>query len=65
MKDNSGKHPEPKGKTDYNGAVLAIGAALGLLFGMLLFQNHFYGGAIGALFGFFVGVIIEIQRHRQ
>jgi hypothetical protein len=65
MKDNPDQQPGSKGKIDYNGAVLAISVALGLLFCMLLFQNHFFGGAMGALFGFFVGVVIEVQRHRK
>jgi hypothetical protein len=65
MKDNPDQQPDSKDKTEYNGAVLAISVALGLLFGMLLFQNHFFGGAMGALFGFFIGVVIEYQRHRK
>jgi uncharacterized membrane protein len=43
----------------------AIGAALGLLFGMMLLNNLAIGGGIGAICGLVAGVIIDKQNSRN
>lgn len=39
----------------YAGGGLALGAALGLLFGLLLFENLAFGCVIGAVAGLVIG----------
>ena len=47
------------------GAGLPIGAALGFIFGMLLFENLIFGAGIGAALGLIVGAIIDAQRGQE
>ena len=63
MADNSSKQPDLKRKIVYAG--LGIGAALGMLFGMLFFENQAFGTGIGAIVGFFVGAVIDAQSPRR
>lgn len=49
----------------YTGSGLAIGAALGLLFGLMLFENMAFGTLIGAVLGLMVGAIIDAREGRQ
>jgi uncharacterized membrane protein len=63
MIDNSGKQPDLKHKIVYAGT--GIGAALGMLFGMLFFENQAFGTGIGAIVGLIVGTVINAQSPRR
>ena len=43
----------------YAGAGLATGAAIGMIFGLLLFENLAWGCVIGAAVGLVVGAAID------
>lgn len=42
---------------------LAIGAALGMIFGMMLFDQLAYGALIGAGAGLIIGAVLDAQKH--
>ena len=49
----------------YAGAGLAIGAAIGMMFGLMLFENLAWGSGIGAGVGLVFSAAIDAQmRHR-
>jgi uncharacterized membrane protein len=52
-------------KNLFAGAGLPIGAALGFIFGMLLFDNLIFGAGIGAALGLIIGAIIDGQRGKE
>lgn len=43
----------------YAGAGLAIGAAIGMLFGLMLFEDMAWGSGIGAAAGLLIGAAID------
>ena len=49
----------------FAGAGIPIGAALGLIFGMLLFDNLIFGAGIGAALGLIIGAIIDAQQKKD
>ena len=49
----------------YAGSGLAIGAAIGMVFGLMLFENLAWGCVIGAAVGLVVGAAIDAQRHHE
>jgi uncharacterized membrane protein len=46
----------------FAGAGLALGAAFGILIGMLLFDNPWYGPVIGAFAGLIIVFIVGLSR---
>lgn len=46
----------------FAGGGMFLGAAVGILLGMLLFDNPWYGLIIGAVLGLIIGGGIEISR---
>ena len=57
------KNPN-NGKILYAGAGISIGAALGLIFGLLLFDDVIFGPMIGVAAGLIVGAIVDAQRKK-
>lgn len=58
----SGSRTEKSQRTAYHaGAGLAIGAAVGMIFGLLLFENLAMGSAIGAGVGLVMGAAVDAQ----
>lgn len=49
----------------YAGSGLAIGAAVGMIFGLMLFENLAWGCVIGAAVGLVSGAAIDAQRHHK
>lgn len=50
----------------YAGAGLGIGAGIGMIFGLLLFENLSWGSGIGAGVGLVIGAAIDAQmRHSE
>ena len=47
------------------GSGLAIGAAVGMIFGLMLFENLALGSAIGAAAGLVMGAAIDAQRRHK
>ena len=53
-------------KTVYTtGTGLAIGAAIGMIFGLMLFENLAWGCVIGAALGLLIGAAIDSQGRRK
>lgn len=48
----------------YAGTGLAIGAAIGMIFGLMLFENLALGCATGAALGLIVGAAIDAHNRR-
>jgi uncharacterized membrane protein len=44
----------------FAGGGMSLGAAFGILFGMLLFDNPWYGPIIGAALGLMIGAAFEL-----
>lgn len=44
------------------GSGMAVGAALGLLFGLMLMPNTFWGGLAGVAVGLVIGAIVDMRR---
>jgi uncharacterized membrane protein len=64
MKQNSSKR-ENWGKTVYyTGSGLVIGVAVGMIFGLMLFENLALGSAIGAATGLMMGAAIDAYERR-
>jgi uncharacterized membrane protein len=49
----------------FAGGGMFLGAAFGILFGMLLFDNPWIGPSIGAALGLILGAVIEISSKRR
>ena len=64
MKQNSTKKENSRKTAYYAGAGLAIGAAIGMIFGLLLFENLAFGCAIGAGVGLVMGAAIDAYERR-
>jgi uncharacterized membrane protein len=55
------KDQQQKRKTSYTGIGIALGAPLGLIFGLLLFDNNGLGIVLGAALGVVIGAIADVQ----
>jgi len=47
------------------GLGIVFGAALGLLFGQMLFENWWFGPMIGVAAGLIVGAVADLQQGRD
>jgi len=65
MEQNSNKGDSSHKTFYYAGSGLAIGAAIGMIFGLLLFENLAWGCVIGTAVGLVVGAAIDAQGHRE
>ena len=62
MKQNlSKKEEKSREDTNYAGSGLVIGAATGMIFGLVLFENLAVGCVIGAALGLVIGAAIDAQ----
>ena len=63
MEQNSSKGENSRKTVYYAGSGLAIGAAIGMIFGLMLFENLAQGSAIaiGAAVGLVIGAAIDVQ----
>ncbi len=64
MEKNTSKG-ESRKTVHYAGAGLAIGAAIGMIFGLMLLENLALGCAIGAAVGLVMGALIDAQGHYE
>ncbi|MBL7066064.1 MAG: glycine zipper family protein [Anaerolineae bacterium] len=65
MKQNSSKGEKSRKTVYYAGAGLAIGAAIGMIFGLMLFENLAWGCVIGTAVGLVIGAAIDAQRRHK
>jgi uncharacterized membrane protein len=63
MKQDLSKKEHPKTAV-YAGSGLAVGAAAGMIFGLMLFENLALGCAIGAAVGLIMGAAIDAHNRR-
>jgi len=61
MERNSSKGENSRNTAYYVGSGLAIGAGVGMIFGLLLFENLALGCVIGAAVGLVMGAAIDAQ----
>ena len=61
MKQNSSKGENSRKTAYVAGSGLAIGAAIGMIFGLMLFENLAWGCVIGAAMGLVMGAAIDAQ----
>ena len=61
MDTNSSKGDDTRKTVYYAGSGLAIGAAIGMIFGLMLLGNLALGSAIGAGVGLVIGAAIDAQ----
>jgi len=59
------QNPESWRIVIYTGSGMAIGAALGLLFSLMLFENVIAGPLAGVVVGAVIGMIWELQSKRR
>jgi uncharacterized membrane protein len=64
MVQNSSKGESFRKTAYYAGAGLAIGAAIGMIFGLMLFENLAWGCVIGAAVGLVMGAAIDAHERR-
>ena len=62
--DNSSKERASRKSEYYAGSGLAVGAAIGMIFGLMLFEELALGGTIGAALGLMVGAAIDAYNRR-
>lgn len=60
-----GQKPRWSSITIYAAPGMAIGAALGFLFGLMLLDSVFIGPIVGAMVGAVISMIWELQRSRE
>ena len=63
--NNNTEDNEQKRILTYAGARIIIGAALGMIFGLMLFEELALGSAIGAAIGLVFGAGIDAQNSRK
>lgn len=64
--DTKSKKRNDKRKTVYYaGSGLAVGAAIGMIFGLLLFEDLAWGCFIGAALGLLIGAAIDAYKRRE
>jgi len=64
MKQNSSKEKNSRKTAYYAGSGLAIGAAIGMIFGLMLFENLALGCVFGAAVGLVMGAAIDAHERR-
>jgi len=64
MKQNSSKGQNSRKTVYYAGAGMAIGAAIGMIFGLLLFENLPWGCVIGTAVGLVMGAAVDAHERR-
>ena len=64
MEQNSSKERASRKSEYYAGSGLAVGAAIGMIFGLMLFEELALGGTIGAALGLMVGAAIDAYNRR-
>ena len=64
MKQNSSKGENFCKPVYYTGSGLAIGAAIGIIFGLMLFENLTWGCVIGAAVGLVIGAVIDTHKRK-
>jgi len=64
MEENSSKGRNSHKTVYYAGAGLAIGAGVGMIFGLMLFESLSWGCVIGAAVGLVVGAAIDAYERR-
>lgn len=65
MKQNSNKGDDSHKTSYYAGSGLVIGTAIGMIFGLMLFEDLAHGSAIGAAVGLVMGAAIDAQGRRE
>lgn len=65
MKSSPNKGRSSRKTAYYAGSGLAIGAAIGMIFGLMLFENMAWGCVIGAAIGLVIGAVIDAQGHHE
>jgi uncharacterized membrane protein len=65
MEQYSSKGDDTRKTAYYAGSGLAIGAGIGMIFGLLLFENLAWGCVIGAAVGLVIGAVIDAQGRRE
>jgi len=65
MDTNSKKRNDNRKTVYYAGSGLAIGAAIGMIFGLLLFENLAWGCVIGSALGLLIGAAIDALGSRE
>lgn len=53
--------PTPRSRS-YTGTGIALGAGLGIVFGLLLLPTWWWGPLIGAVAGLLVGAVVDSRR---
>ena len=64
MDMNSSKGEKSRKTVYYAGSGLAIGAAIGMIFGLLLFEDLAWGCVIGAAAGLLIGAVIDAYERK-
>jgi len=64
MDQNLNKEEETQKDNNITGFGLIIGAAIGTIFGLMLFENMAIGGGIGAGMGLIIGAVIDLQKNK-
>lgn len=65
MEQNSSEGEDSRKTVHYAGAGLAIGAAIGMIFGLMLLENLALGSFIGTAVGLVMGAAIDAQRRHE
>jgi uncharacterized membrane protein len=66
MEQNSSKGENSRKTVYTTGTGLAIGAAIGMILGLMLFENLAWGCVVGAAVGLVIGGAIDAQgRHKM
>ena len=65
MEQNSSKGENSRNTVHCAGEGMAIGAAIGMIFGLMLFENLALGCAIGTAVGLLMGAAIDAQRRHE
>lgn len=65
MKEQSNKENDRQESTSYAGLGISIGAALGLIFGMMLFDNLALGIGVGVSLGLIFGAAMDSQKNKS
>ncbi len=64
MKQNLNKQENSRRNTNFAGSGMVIGAAIGMIFGMLLFESQAIGCVFGAALGLVIGAAIDAQKRQ-
>lgn len=61
MKQNLNEEENSSKATNFAGSGMAIGAAIGMIFGLLMFEDLPMGYVIGAALSLVIGAVIDAQ----